>query len=92
MFAIGALSQVGQELIQPNSQTTVNSAFGSSVSTERNGTNIVGAVLAGGGEVIADRMEERNQERLDELRNEQPQWFLPEGAKLSIYISQDFYL
>ncbi|MEM9946141.1 MAG: hypothetical protein AAF810_08770 [Cyanobacteria bacterium P01_D01_bin.36] len=92
MFAIGALAGIGQELIKPNSQTITNSAFGSSVSTQNGDLNIVGGILAGGTSQLADRMADRNDQRLDDIRGREQIFFLPEGMDVEIYISQDFQL
>ena len=88
-FAIGVLGSVGRELTKPNSQTIVNSAYGSTTSTNNGGRNITGAILADGTDSIIERMDERNENRLNELENRQPVWEIPGGTELMILVNQE---
>ena len=92
LFAIGALGGIGNILTRPNSQTTVNGVLSSSSSTEFGDRNILGAILQGGTEQIADRMANRNDERLNDLRSRGPIFYLGEGKKLQFYVNSGFFL
>ena len=92
LFLIGALGEVGSVLNRPESQTSTNSIFGSSTSTQNGDANIFGAVLEGGATAIADRMGDRNDERLDDLLAREVIYFLGAGTEVEIYVNQEFEL
>ena len=92
LFAIGALGRVGQVINRPDSQVITTGTFGSTVSTDNGDSDILAAVLEGGADQISDRLDERNEDRLDELLDRDVIFYLPEEMQLEIYISGDFSL
>ncbi len=92
LFAIGALGRIGDVLTRPDNQSISTGAFGGSVNTEYGDRNIVGAILQGGAEQIADRMSDRNESRLSELRSRAQIYYLPEGRRVQFYINAGFLL
>jgi len=92
MFAVGALSGIGEILTRPDSQTITTGALSSSSSTDFGDRNILGAILAGGTRNLTDRMADRNDERLDEIRSRGVIYYLPEGEEVQFYVNSEFQL
>lgn len=92
LFAIGALGEVGRAINEPDSQVITTGTFGSTVSTRNGEEAIWAAVLEGGADQISDRLDERNEDRLDELLAREDIFYLPEAMQLEIYISGDFVI
>ena len=91
-FFVGALANVGTVLNRPNSQVITNGTFGSSSNTEFGDRNILGAILEGGAEDLSERMAERNEERLNEIRSRGVIYYLPEGKEVQFYVNSEFQL
>ncbi|MEO0644899.1 MAG: hypothetical protein AAFZ17_01885 [Cyanobacteria bacterium J06650_10] len=90
MIAIGALGRVGEELIRPESETIISSIGGSSVSRQNGSPNILGAILAGGTEELSERMADRNEGQLDEIRSRDSVFYLGEGTTVEVYVNESF--
>lgn len=88
-LAIGVLGSIGREITKPSSQTVVNSAYGSTTSTNNSGTNIAGAILADGTDAVLDRMEERNEDIRTQLEGRAPVWQIPGGTEMMVLVNQE---
>lgn len=89
---IGALAGAGRELTRPRSESVTNTTFGSTVSRDNGNRNVVGGILQGGTERLADRMGDRNEARLDRIRDRESIWHLPQGAAVEIHFNEDVML
>jgi Bacterial conjugation TrbI-like protein len=92
MFAVGALGGIGEILTRPNSQSTTTGVLSSSSSTNYGDRNIFGAILSGGTRNLTERMADRNDQRLDEVRSRDVIYYLPKGTKLQFYVNSEFQL
>ncbi|MGB7485633.1 MAG: hypothetical protein WA901_05545 [Phormidesmis sp.] len=91
-FAIGALGGIGEVLTRPDSQTLSTGTLGSVVSTRNGAPSILGGILQGGTEQLSERMAERNDERLGELRERADIFYLPKDFEVQLYVNQEFIL
>lgn len=89
-FIYGALQNVGSVLTQPNTQSTVSSGIGgfSSSSSSQSNPNILGAVLQGGFNPLAQQQTQRSQAEIQQLLKATRLWFLPQGTNVQISVNQ----
>jgi|GEM_PF-2810822 len=89
-FILGALQNIGAVLTQPNTQSSINSnigGFSSSSSTQSN-PNVIGAILQGGFNPLAQQQLVRSTAEIERLLEAPRLWFLPSGTNVQIVINQ----
>jgi hypothetical protein len=89
----GALSKVGQNLTQPDSQSSMSSSgfgFSSSTSTQSGGRNLLGAVLEGGFTPLTQQITERNNQRIQSLAGSPNVWYISAGETVQVFVNQSF--
>ncbi len=92
-FLFGALSKVGQNLTQPDSQSSTSSSgfgFTSSTSTQSGGRNLLGAVLEGGFTPLIQQITERNNQRIQSLAGSPNVWYISAGETVQVFVNQSF--
>jgi len=92
-FLFGALSKVGQNLTQPDSQSSMSSSgfgFSSSTSTQSGGRNLLGAVLEGGFTPLTQQITERNNQRIQSLAGSPNVWYISAGETVQVFVNQSF--
>lgn len=92
-FLSGALSKVGQVLIQPNSQTSTSisgNGISSSTSSQSGGRNLLGAVLDGGFTPLTQHIKERSEQQMQDLASRPNVWYLPAGERVQVFVNQSF--
>jgi hypothetical protein len=83
--ALSSLGKVGEIMNQPKSETQVNSAFGSSISTTSD-PNLLGAVMQGFFQPIANNISTRSEDIIKELQKRETVAVLPVGKQVSLII------
>jgi Bacterial conjugation TrbI-like protein len=91
-FVLGAAQQVGERLNQPTSESSTQSAFGSSSSVTRGSPNILGAVMQGGATPVLQQILQRNQQASAEIQSRPPLWYVPAKTEVLIFVNSSFYL
>jgi hypothetical protein len=89
-FAGGALSAIGKNLTQPQTQTVATS--GGIIQTSNSQTNILGAVLDGGFSPLVNQWMERNKQATTQINSASKIYFLPTGTEVNLVIAQPFSL
>jgi hypothetical protein len=84
----GALGQVGQLLNRPESTTT--SPYLASTSIRNGDANLVGGVLEGAFDSLAEQAQQRHQQEMQEIVNRPSLWVVPAGQPLQVFIHQSF--
>lgn len=96
IFLFGALSRVGEILNQPETQSSVvtnNSGSSQTSSTTTSGNpNLIGAVLDGGFTPLTEQIQQRNEQQLEALLNQETIWYVPANSHVQIFINQSFSL
>jgi hypothetical protein len=88
-FLIGAAQGLGRVLTQPSTQTQIT-AGGAAISTTDSNPNVIGGILEGGATPIAQQWAKRNEAEIQRLEGAARIWFLPAGARVSIYTTRPF--
>ncbi|MCC3582609.1 TrbI/VirB10 family protein [Microcoleus sp. PH2017_30_WIL_O_A] len=91
-FVLGAAQQVGERLNQPTSESSTQSAFGSSSSVTRGSPNILGAVMQGGATPVLQQILQRNQQASAEIQSRPPLWYVPAKTEVLIFVNSSFEL
>jgi Bacterial conjugation TrbI-like protein len=93
-FVYGALKNVGAVLTQPDTQSTVSSGVGgfTSSSSSQSKPNILGAVLQGGFNPLAQQQTQRSEAEVQQLLKATRLWFLPQGTNVQISVNQPLTL
>jgi hypothetical protein len=93
-FVYGALKNVGAVLTQPDTQSTVSSGAGgfTSSSSSQSKPNILGAVLQGGFNPLAQQQTQRSEAEVQQLLKATRLWFLPQGTNVQISVNQPLTL
>lgn len=86
----GALGQVGQLLNRPHSESTTTSPYLASTSIRNGDANLVGGVLQGAFDSLAEQAQQRHQQEMQEIVNRPPLWVVPAGQALQVFIHQSF--
>jgi hypothetical protein len=93
IFALGAVSKVGEILNRPKQQSTTSTS-GSSTSTSSTSTsgepNLLGAIMEGGATPILDAISKRNSEAIERMNDLDNAWVLPPGLRVVIRVTQPF--
>lgn len=87
-FAGGALSAIGKNLTQPQTQTIATS--GGFLQTSNPQQNILGSVLDGGFSPLVSQWMERNKQATTQINSASKIYFLPTGTEVNLIISQPF--
>jgi hypothetical protein len=87
-FAGGALSAIGKNLTQPQTQTVATS--GGIIQTSNSQPNILGAVLDGGFSPVVNQWMERNKQATTQINSASKIYFLPTGTEVNLIIAQPF--
>ena len=88
-FLIGAAQGLGRVLTQPSTQTQIT-AGGAAISTTDSNPNVIGGILEGGATPIAQTWAKRNEAEIQRLEGAARVWFLPAGARVSLYTTKPF--
>jgi hypothetical protein len=88
-FLIGAAQGLGKVLTQPSTQTQIT-AGGAAISTTDSNPNVIGGILEGGATPIAQTWAKRNEAEIQRLEGAARVWFLPAGARVSLYTTKPF--
>lgn len=88
-FLIGAAQGLGKVLTQPITQTQIT-AGGAAISTTDSNPNVIGGILEGGATPIAQTWAKRNEAEIQRLEGAARVWFLPAGARVSLYTTKPF--
>ena len=83
-FALGALSNVGAVINQPNVSSTVTPNGNITVSSQTN-RSVVGGVLEGGLDPLLQQQMQQSQQRYQQLVQTEKIWFVPGNKSISIY-------
>jgi hypothetical protein len=86
----GALGQVGQLLNRPHSESTTTSPYLSSTSIHNGDANIVGGILQGAFGSLAQQVQQRHQQEMQEIVNRPALWVVPAGQALQVFIHHSF--
>jgi hypothetical protein len=92
---LGALTQVGEVINRPESQTSTSITNGISSTTTTSQTsepNIWAAVLEGGATPILEQIMERNQSAIARLDEMETLWYVEAGAGVQVFVNQSFTL
>ncbi len=89
-FILGALQNVGAILTQPNTQSSVNSTIGgiSSSTSSQSNPNVIGGILQGGFNPLAQQQLSRSTAEIQRLLNAPKLWFVPSGTNIQIVNNQ----
>lgn len=91
IFALGAVSKVGEILNRPKQQSTTSTS-GSSTSTSSTSTsgepNLLGAIMEGGATPVLDAISKRNEEAIERMNDLDNAWVLPPGLRVVIRVTQ----
>jgi hypothetical protein len=88
MFGLGALQGIGQNIIQPKTQTII--ANGGTIQTSEPEVSYVGAALNGGLTPVLNQMAARNQAANAQSSNISKLWILPTGTEVNLVVAQPF--
>jgi hypothetical protein len=91
-FVLGAAGRVGERLNQPTSESSTQTAFGSSSSVTRGSPNILGAVMEGGTTPVLQQILQRNQRAAAEIQSRPPLWYVPAKTEVLIFVNSSFSL
>jgi hypothetical protein len=89
-FAGGALSTIGKNLTQSQTQTVATT--GGIIQTSNSQQNILGAVLDGGFSPLVTQWMERNKQATTQINSASKIYFLPTGTDVNLIIAQPFSL
>jgi hypothetical protein len=89
-FAGGALSAIGKNLTQSQTQTVATT--GGIIQTSNPQQNILGAVLDGGFSPLVNQWMERNKQATTQINSASKIYFLPTGTEVNLIIAQPFSL
>lgn len=89
-FAGGALSAIGKNLTQSQTQTIATS--GGFLQTSNPQQNILGSVLDGGFSPLVSQWMERNKQATTQINSASKIYFLPTGTDVNLIIAQPFSL
>ena len=89
-FAGGALSAIGKNLTQSQTQTVATT--GGIIQTSNSQQNILGAVLDGGFSPLVTQWMERNKQATTQINSASKIYFLPTGTDVNLIIAQPFSL
>jgi hypothetical protein len=89
-FIFGALQNIGAVLTQPNTQSTISSGVSgvTSSSSSQSNPSVIGAVLQGGFNPLAQQQMSRSAAEINQLLNAPKLWFLPAGTNIQIITNQ----
>jgi hypothetical protein len=93
LFSLGALGKVGEVLNRPetNSSTvSTNGTFSQSSSSSTGEPNILGAVLEGGFNPLAEQIAQRNQSEIESFLERPPLWYVSESQQVQIFVNSSF--
>ncbi|MCU0543227.1 MAG: hypothetical protein MUE44_13815 [Oscillatoriaceae cyanobacterium Prado104] len=91
-FVLGAAGRVGERLNQPTSESSTQTAFGSSSSVTRGSPNILGAVMEGGTTPVLQQILQRNQQAAAEIQSRPPLWYVPAKTEVLVFVNSSFSL
>lgn len=91
-FVLGAAQRVGERLNQPTSESSTQTAFGSSSSVTRGSPNILGAVMEGGTTPVLQQILQRNQQAAAEIQSRPPLWYVPAKTEVLVFVNSSFSL
>jgi hypothetical protein len=93
IFALGAVSKVGEILNRPQQQSSTSTS-GSSTTTSSTSVsgepNLLGAIMEGGATPVLDAISKRNEEAIERMNDLDNAWVLSPGLLLSIRVTQPF--
>jgi hypothetical protein len=89
-FAGGALSAIGKNMTQSQTQTVATT--GGIIQTSNSQQNILGAVLDGGFSPLVTQWMERNKQATTQINSASKIYFLPTGTDVNLIIAQPFSL
>lgn len=87
---MGALSQVGEILNRPTSQTSTGSIFYSSSTTTNPAPNLLGAALEGGFDALHDQVSERQEQEIEAILSRPNVWYIPAGQPVQVFTGTSF--
>jgi hypothetical protein len=87
---MGALSQVGEILNRPTSQTSTGSVFYSSSTTTNPAPNILGAALEGGFDALHEQVSERQEQQIEAILSRPHVWYIPAGQPVQVFTGTSF--
>lgn len=95
LFTLGALGKVGEVLNRPETTTSTvstNGTFSQSSSSSTGEPNLLGAVLEGGFNPLAEQISERNQSEIESFLERPQLWYVPQSQSVQIFVNSSFEL
>ncbi|WP_190401174.1 TrbI/VirB10 family protein [Pseudanabaena sp. FACHB-1998] len=87
-FITSALAEVGKLTNTPTTTSSISSIGGSATISTAPPPNYLGAAISGGFGILAETLNRRSQEAIEEIKTRPNVFFIPAGKELQVFVNQ----